>query len=318
MYLSSCSLEPHPLEFALIPPLKASLISVRSYENVLDDNSRGSNRMASGGGSNRRMSRVGVTFNRADRRKSVSTPAISRLTPNSRTIHSPGTIPENRLLHQSSLRARSCSPLGRARTSGSKGRLSDGSSFGDLMNSGEFRTRGSSIRCCSPIALSMVKSVQSSTDSFCPRRLDHCPTIAIDSPDCSMCLSLPSSANLLHCGADDSDVSSFGSCTTFLDCTGGLPGMLFTVAKPAFINEDGSICGMDLSMEQRKELHEYLTCKQKHLAQKAMVNILYLKSFLFQSEYKIKYCVHEKMSHMIFNRTNIFFKLHVLVSDIGN
>lgn len=259
---STTSLEPHPLEFALIYPLKTSLVSVRSCDHGLDDDRSSAYGLACGGGS-RRASRVGVPFNRADRRRSVSTPAISRLAPTSR-LQSAGGVPENRLLHQSSLRARSCSPLGRPRTTGSKGRLSDGSSFGDLMNSGEFRTRGSSIRCCSPIALSMVKSGQSSMESLCRRRLDHCPTIAIDSPDGSMCLSPALSVNFVH--HEESDVSSFGSCNVSLDAAG-----TWNLVKPSFINDDGTICGT-LTLEQQRQLHEYLTFKQKHLAQKAMVN----------------------------------------------
>lgn len=271
MYHSTSSLEPHPIQFALIPPLKASLVSVRSCDNGLDDDTSSNANLASGtnSSSRRRLSRPSVTFNRADRRKSVSTPAISRLVPTS-YLYSHGTIPENRLLHQSSLRARSCSPLGRSKTCGSKGRLSDGSSFGDLMNSGEFHLRGSSIRCCSPIALSMVKSMQSSSESFCrQQRLDHCPTIAIDSPDGSMCMSPARSLNILHTTAEESDVSSFGSCSAYVDVLGGVP---CSTLKPSFMNEDGSVFG-ELSLEQRRELHEYLTCKQKHLAQKAMVNI---------------------------------------------
>ena len=278
---SNSSLEPHPLEFALIYPLKTSLLSMRSCDKGLDDDRRSNISTFDDGAlgeTSRRSSRQNAPFCRTDRRKSVSTPAISRLSPSH--IQGSGGIPENRLMHQTSLRARSCSPLTRGRTiGGSKGRLSDGSSFGDLMNSGEFRTRGNSIRCCSPIALSMVRSPQNSSDSLHYRKkLNHFPTIAIDSPDEGSNDPSPSASRhslLYSTSRRNSEVPSLESFSIdFMQ--------VYDEEKPPFVDRDGRI-RENLSVEEQRQLHQYLLDKQKKLAQKAMVRAV----VLFLNFYKI-------------------------------
>lgn len=265
-YGSTSSLEGHLLEYAFIHPLKASLLSMRSCDHGLDEERSLDDTAFVRPNPGRRPSRPLNSFNRTDRRKSVSTPAISRLVPSS-YLHSPGnSIPENRLFHQTSLRARSCSPLGRPRgTVGSKGRLSDGSSFGDLMNSGDFRTRGSSIRCCSPIALSMVKSENRSMESVCHQRLAQFPTIAVDSPKGSPCISPAISRNFIL--NEESEYSSLGSQNAAVDEMEAWNAVM----RPSFLREDGSVCCQELDDEQKKELHAYLTYMQKILTQRAMV-----------------------------------------------
>ena len=148
---SLTSLESPKLEHAFLFPLRMSMVAVRSCEDGLSRNNATNE----------------AKTNLVGRRKSLSVSDIQKLDPKT----SISAVPENNLRHQVAAgRIRSHSPLtghhgGTSTTASSRGRLTpcnQGGSFGDLINSGEFKNNGSlwSVRSHSPITLSMV-SIQS-------------------------------------------------------------------------------------------------------------------------------------------------------------
>lgn len=265
----------------LIHPLRTSLMSLRMSHNSLISNLSSSDCESVDGDDkrSRRRSSTMRQFSSAIRKMSASFPGISKLLPfghedgyNS-SCESAGFTKTNiscsnrrRLLHQAHLRAKSFSPL---RMGKSLGQLSGGSSYGDLMNSGEFRIRPLSARCCSPIALSMVKSIriEESTDSvFINGDVERYPTISVESPD-------EESVELISRAFKKTEyLQHFKEISRAVSKDSIASMNKFGLKRPPFVAEDGSYFG-ELSPGERKELHEYLILKQRYLAQKALVNI---------------------------------------------
>ena len=158
-FSSVTSLETPPsLDHAFLFPLKASMVIVRSCDGGLE---------------REKKSKISLyKTNLLGRRKSLSVSDIPKIGPKT-TLSG---VPENNLQQQVTAgQVGSHSPLNRPRVKnqvGSTGRLTpckQGGSFGDLINSGEFKNIGSlwSVRSHSPITLSMV-SVHSDSRPMSP------------------------------------------------------------------------------------------------------------------------------------------------------